>query len=637
MLSELPLEVRTSRQPIARARLIPGTLCALMIATLPFLGWKLASAADTSTAHPVTPVPAPAPTGAEQALAALIAERVAEFSLKPKTAVLPTDLALEAANAIKQGDYSKADRIARDVLARSRIESWRFYPFNEFMTGIVRGDDDPVLLQHLDAWLEHDPKSAIAYLIRAKYYRQVGEAARGNEAASIVPVNLMNLSKDDTARAKADVQKSIKLDPKNPWSYYEWLDSASVSGNSPQTEQAFQAGIKAFPHYYPLYKTRLSTLAPRRGGSIDDLYEFVERHAGRAPDNTPLKFLYLDLYVDLLKNGGSGCQFQNSETRPDCMKGIFRPELEKGMSQALDLYKVSDPTQFSMALWPLLETMSCAPCVGSPDAVGGVLQIAANVMGSDNRMMDEPTHNSYVLDDITARVWAQMNNLGSADKKFREALSDVEHTSFPDEAQKAEALATIFGDMGEVAYNNQQFMDIIVYEDAVVAVAGSNFSATPHRKCYGYYRMKHYAETVKECTALIEGNGNYLESHYWRGKAYENTSQWDASIADLELVADSSNNYYRVGAALDMSYDYGQKADYAGQLTSMNAHPYLFDSDLQPPEDLASSYNNRCFAYMKLGQLQKALDDCTLSLTYGRIPDAFHKQQELLKLLGKTP
>jgi hypothetical protein len=53
--------------------------------------------------------------------------------------------------------------------------------------------------------------------------------------------------------------------------------------------------------------------------------------------------------------------------------------------------------------------------------------------------------------------------------------------------------------------------------------------------------LKHYAEVVKECTALIEGNGNYLESHYWRGKAYENTGQWDASIADFKIVAESSH------------------------------------------------------------------------------------------------
>jgi hypothetical protein len=46
------------------------------------------------------------------------------------------------------------------------------------------------------------------------------------------------------------------------------------------------------------------------------------------------------------------------------------------------------------------------------------------------------------------------------------------------------------------------------------------------------------------------------------------------------------------------------------------------------------AYNNRCFAYMKLGELNKALDDCTMSLKYGRLPDALQKQQELQKLLS---
>jgi hypothetical protein len=36
---------------------------------------------------------------------------------------------------------------------------------------------------------------------------------------------------------------------------------------------------------------------------------------------------------------------------------------------------------------------------------------------------------------------------------------------------------------------------------------------------------------------------------------------------------------------------------------------------------------------MKLGELHKALDDCTTSLRYGRMPDALQKQQELQKRL----
>jgi hypothetical protein len=39
---------------------------------------------------------------------------------------------------------------------------------------------------------------------------------------------------------------------------------------------------------------------------------------------------------------------------------------------------------------------------------------------------------------------------------------------------------------------------------------------------------------------------------------------------------------------------------------------------------------------MELGELKKALDDCTQSLRYGSLPDAYRKQQELVKRLGRT-
>ena len=54
------------------------------------------------------------------------------------------------------------------------------------------------------------------------------------------------------------------------------------------------------------------------------------------------------------------------------------------------------------------------------------------------------------------------------------------------------------------------------------------------------------------------------------------------------------------------------------------------------PDDLAIAYNNRCFALMKTGELEKALQDCQTSLKYGKIPDALQKQQQLLKMLGKS-
>jgi len=36
---------------------------------------------------------------------------------------------------------------------------------------------------------------------------------------------------------------------------------------------------------------------------------------------------------------------------------------------------------------------------------------------------------------------------------------------------------------------------------------------------------------------------------------------------------------------------------------------------------------------MQLGELQQALDDCTTSLRFGSLPEAYAKQQDLLKTL----
>ncbi|MGC1520086.1 MAG: DUF4034 domain-containing protein [Steroidobacteraceae bacterium] len=593
-----------------------------------------AKVSATSPRASTAAAPANSPA-ADQALAALVAQELQALGVQPKTAVLPADEAFEAMLAIKRGDYRSAGKIADAILARSRMHSWHYYPFNVFLNSITHTGNDPVLLEHLNAWVERDPKSAIAYLIRAKYYSLAAWAARGDGPAANVPEQ-MQLFENDLRLATADVRRSIGLNPGIPWSYYLLLDVVTDHADSPTMEAAFQSATNAYPDYYELYRLRLYSLTPKRGGSFKAMYSFVDQYAGRAQDSSPLKLLYLQLYSYLVDAAAFDCGSFQNEMRKQCMsvalQNSVRPDLADGMLKALKLYKVSDPIEFSNALWPILGYMNSCGCEAT--ALGAVLQTAAGIMGSDNRILDEPGHNNYVLDDITAQVWVRAGNTVNADQKFREALKDVEHTSFPDEAQKDEAMAVIFDEMAGIAYEKAQYLNIIVYHDAANAVGGTNHGNRPHLKCYAYYQLKHYTEAVKECTQLIEGNSGYLETYYFRGHAYEVLGQWDASLADFAPIAESANNYYRVGAALDMSFDYGQKHDFASELASLNQHAYLFDPRLQPPEDLAVSYNNRCYAYMKLGELQKALNDCTASLQYGQIPDAYHKQQQLLKMIG---
>ncbi len=217
--------------------------------------------------------------------------------------------------------------------------------------------------------------------------------------------------------------------------------------------------------------------------------------------------------------------------------------------------------------------------------------------------------------------------------EYRQALKDAEQTTFKDPARKAEVLGTIYDHMTDSALAHNQPLDMIAYFDAASKVAGDNHGAKPWMKCQAYAMLKDFDDAAKECTAQIEGHGNYLLSHYWRGDAYLQLRQWDASIADYSIVAESSDNWDRVAAAIDISLAYGKKHDPAGQLAYMDKHSFMFNEQWQTKEDLAIAFNNRCYALKELGRLREALDDCTRSLSYDRIPDAFAKQQELLKLL----
>ena len=67
-----------------------------------------------------------------------------------------------------------------------------------------------------------------------------------------------------------------------------------------------------------------------------------------------LNSLYLHLYAYLLDAGASGCELSSSRGLADCfdaLTGRFNgSSLDVGMHKALNLYKVSDPSQFGAAV-----------------------------------------------------------------------------------------------------------------------------------------------------------------------------------------------------------------------------------------------------------------------------------------------
>jgi tetratricopeptide (TPR) repeat protein len=312
------------------------------------------------------------------------------------------------------------------------------------------------------------------------------------------------------------------------------------------------------------------------------------------------------------------------------MKTNITPQLETDIQTALALYGSTDKYEFDQELQRILAEMVRTP--GGAINAGAILQLAATATGSDNRLIRDPSVTGNLATDfLTGDVWWWDRHYDNAETKYQHALQDVAATPFPDEEARDMKLAEIYDRLAELAFATSQFGKVITYTDAAIAYGGYASGGYQYYECLAYFKMGLYRAGVEACTTLIDHGGDYGE-HFWRGKLNKALGNSDAALDDFTVAA-RSGPQWGTSAAIEMSLIYGERADYKGQLHVLDAYPYLWDESSQRRDDLAVVYNNRCYAYMKLGELRRALDDCTASLRFGSLPEAFAKQQELVKLM----
>jgi tetratricopeptide (TPR) repeat protein len=567
-----------------------------------------------------------------------VAEKIAKLTVKSRAGELPSEKAVRVRDALKRGDYATARQITADVLASSHVENWRFYPFSDFINAVADASD-PALEDRLDTWVAQNGNDAIPLLVRAQYYHDMGWHRRGSRFSREVLPDHMDAFLNYMSKASADVDAAIRLDDGNPHSFYLKLRIMRGLGTMKQLRTVFDAAVAKHPNYYPLYDMVLTTLQPKWGGTIDAMYAFVEQYAGAADEHSPLKLLYVSLYRDLLGTASIVCNSRGGdrETRAQCvtsaMQDIVTPELRRNVMAGLQLYDHSNKYQFGLALESILSDMLNT---GAGEAYSSsVLQLAASAMHSDTQLKeDDPGHNDYMVDKMVAYSWYRKGFYDNALTKSQEALDDIARATFPSEEEKDLAVAGIYEQLARIYDKLHQYADMAAYQEAALGLAGK--TSQEFYICYAYYRLKEYDNALRACDRTIESEPGNLKARYWRGRVHHELGHLDAELADLTVVAESEDSL-RATSAIDISMIHFNRKDVASALAALNKFTYLYDPELSGKSNAAVGHNNRCYAYMELGELKKALDDCTASLKYGNIPDAYRKQEQLIKRLGTRP
>src|SRR3569623_2142233 len=135
--------------------------------------------------------------------------------------------------------------------------------------------------------------------------------------------------------------------------------------------------------------------------------------------------------------------------------------------------------------------------------------------------------------------------------------------------------------------------------------------------------------------SLIEPGQKYV-FHYEYGRQRSNMTMLKAlrAVRDDGPTVHGFRSSFRDWAADEI---YSNMGNYQGAVDVLNRYPDLYDPSRTNKYNVAVGYNNRCYAYMQLGELTKAVDDCTQSLKYASIPDALSKLRDLQSRLGVAP
>jgi tetratricopeptide (TPR) repeat protein len=267
-------------------------------------------------------------------------------------------------SAIQQGYKSGA---VTDVQLRDAFRV--FYP------------TDSALERKYTAWIAQFPKSYVAHLARAIYYKKVGQEGRGGNFIANTTDEQIRSMEAAFAKALSDLHASVELDDKPLLTYLHELDINNYEGDAKRTRELLDAALEIDPRDFIAREKYMGTLEPRWGGSLQQMHEFLEesKQAGVSAEN--LRSLEGLIFEDQAKTEDEAGDFGNAERD-------YREAIARGRN-------------------------SCQPCF-------------AYVFMEENKLSDAITEYSKILasdpNDTTALANRGMAYMETG--KLREALAD---------------------------------------------------------------------------------------------------------------------------------------------------------------------------------------------------------------------
>lgn len=147
---------------------------------------------------------------------------------------------------------------------------------------------EPALLASLDAWIAAKPTSAHALVARANYHLATAWRRRGRRYIRDTPPESIQGMRESAERAVGDVVAALERDSTHLQAYIIANAVLRMAGGHEVALQLMRRGLSLHPGSYALYRSYITMLWPRWGGTEALMVEFGERAARDSARNPRL-------------------------------------------------------------------------------------------------------------------------------------------------------------------------------------------------------------------------------------------------------------------------------------------------------------------------------------------------------------
>jgi tetratricopeptide (TPR) repeat protein len=180
----------------------------------------------------------------------------------------------DASGLLRQGKFQQLDSEFSAVQQR-------------FERGEITGDEarnafrafypiDPDLAAKYDKWVTAYPKSYVARLARAIYYKKRGFEERGGKYIAETSQSQIDKMDSSLGRAIKDFGASIPMTPKPFLSYLHMLDISSTYVPASYSRVLYDHAVALDPSSIAVRQKYMLSLTAKWGGSLDSMQRFLE-------------------------------------------------------------------------------------------------------------------------------------------------------------------------------------------------------------------------------------------------------------------------------------------------------------------------------------------------------------------------